>query len=61
MHRYLKDFENRIRQKWSDGNEWTDEAKAVMQCVIDLRELELSDIEKFYEEPEEETDDGDDE
>ena len=60
VRRYLEDFENVIRQQWARGNEWTNESKAVVQTLEDQRTLELSDIEKFYKEPEEETDDEQD-
>ena len=59
LHRYLADYEERIRQEWAQGLQWTDEAKFRVQNLSDLRNTTLSDIEKFYEEPEDDEQDDD--
>ncbi len=58
VRRYLADYEERIRQEWAAGNHWTEESRLRVEILADVRETELSDIEEFYEEPE---DDGSDE
>lgn len=41
---HLKLLEDAIKQEWSEGRNWTDEAKWQLQNYQDLRELTFKDI-----------------
>ncbi len=45
---YLRDFAAYIREQWSNGENWGDEAKFQVQNLEDLAALDLESIESFY-------------
>ena len=53
VFRYLKDRQESVQGQWKEGNNWTEESRYFVQSLQDMRDLELSDIEQFYEDPNE--------
>lgn len=54
VHRYLRDFAAHIREQWSQGENWTEQARFQVQNLEDLATLDLNSIESFYEPKEDE-------
>ena len=50
IHKYLRDFARSIRESWSQGDNWTEEAKYCVQAYEDLADIDLESIKSFYEE-----------
>ena len=48
MRKYLKDQEDRRRQQWAQGSDWTTEALAVVQTLSDIGTLSFEDVSQFY-------------
>ena len=48
VHKYLEDRENGIRDKWSDGEGWTDENRHYVHTLEYLRTLDYEEMEEFY-------------
>lgn len=49
VRRYLTDLAAAMRHDWSQGENWTDEAKISVLSLEDLATLDLESIETFYE------------
>jgi len=49
VHKYLKDWEEGIRNGWREGEGWTDQSRNLVQFLEDLRTLSYEDMEQFYE------------
>ena len=54
VHQYLRDLEALIREQWSQGENWTEQALFQVQNLEDLAGLDLNSIESFYEPKEDE-------
>ncbi len=54
VHQYLRDFAAHIREQWSQGENWTEQARFQVQNLEDLADLDLNSIESFYEPKEDE-------
>lgn len=48
MRKYLKHREDRQRQEWAQGAEWTPESRVLVSTLSDIEALEFEDIAEFY-------------
>ena len=55
---YLKARSDYLKAKWAEGEEWTEESRMFVQNVTDIMDLEYEDIEQFYEENDDEDEEG---
>ena len=48
MRKYLKHREDRVRQQWAQGLDWSPESAAHVELLSDIEALSFEDIEEFY-------------
>lgn len=48
VRKYLKHREDRQRQLWAQGREWSPESQVLVQILSDIESLEFEDICEFY-------------
>ena len=48
MRKYLKHLEDRQRQAWAQGLNWSPESAATVSLLSDIEALSFDDIEEFY-------------
>lgn len=53
VHKYLRDRAATVRESWSEGENWTEEAKIRVEDWEDIADIDADTINQFYEEPDE--------
>ena len=48
MRKYLKHREDRVRQQWAQGLDWSPESAAHVELLSDIEALSFDDVEEFY-------------
>ena len=48
MRKYLKHLEDRQRQAWAQGLNWTPESQATVSLLSDIEDLSFEDVASYY-------------